>query len=301
MRIGVAATPDVAIPTLDWLLASSHEIICVISQPDRPAGRGREISPSPVSNWALIHGVRLLRPESAGDLIGVIDDLDLVITIGYGVILPKEVLSLPRFGFINLHFSLLPAYRGAAPVQRAIESGDIETGVTVFALDEGMDTGPIYRSRKFTIAEGSRTKEVLMALADIGPLVIEETLSDIALNIAPISQTGQTSNASKISKLDALIDWQLEAEVIVRKIRAFYPAPGAWTKWRGESFKINQAHAVDFPLAPGEISVTSEGVFVGSGGPRSVALVFVVPSGKREMKALEWARGANISQGAAFG
>ena len=287
MRIGVAATPDVAIPTLDWLLASSHEIICVISQPDRPAGRGREISPSPVSNWALIHGVRLLRPESAGDLIGVIDDLDLVITIGYGVILPKEVLSLPRFGFINLHFSLLPAYRGAAPVQRAIESGDIETGVTVFALDEGMDTGPIYRSRKFTIAEGSRTKE--------------ETLSDIALNIAPISQTGQTSNASKISKLDALIDWQLEAEVIVRKIRAFYPAPGAWTKWRGESFKINQAHAVDFPLAPGEISVTSEGVFVGSGGPRSVALVFVVPSGKREMKALEWARGANISQGAAFG
>jgi len=301
MRIGVAATPDVALPTLDWLLTSSHEVCCVISQPDRPAGRGREILPSPVSKWALAHGITLLRPESSEELIGVIDDLDLVITIGYGVILPKAVLRLPCHGFINLHFSLLPAYRGAAPVQRAIENGERETGVSVFALDEGMDTGPIYRSKKIPIEQVWRTEELLVALSHLGPQVIHETLSDIEKNIRPTPQSGQTSTAKKISKLEALIDWNLDAENIVRKVRAFYPAPGAWTKWRGESFKINQAHAVDVPLLPGEITLTIDGVYVGCGDSKSVALVSVVPSGKREMSAQEWARGAKLSAGAAFG
>ena len=301
MRIGVAATPDVALPTLEWLLTSSHEVCCVISQPDRPAGRGRDISPSPVSKWALAHEITLLRPESSEELIGAIDDLDLVITIGYGVILPKAVLILPRYGFINLHFSLLPAYRGAAPVQRAIENGERETGVSVFALDEGMDTGPMYRSRKIAIHEDWRTEEVLEALSHLGPQVIDETLSDISMNVQPVAQSGQTSTAKKISKLEALIDWQLEAEIIVRKVRAFHPAPGAWTKWRGESFKINQAHAVNVPLLPGEITSTNDGVYVGCGKSTSIALVSVVPSGKREMSAQEWARGAKLSIGAAFG
>ena len=127
MRIGVAATPDVAIPTLNWLFESQHEIALVISQPDRPSGRGRELTPSPVTLWAQDRGIELLRPNSPSELIGAIESLDLVLTIGYGVLLPEAILSLPRYGFINLHFSLIPAYRGAAPAQRAIENGESVT------------------------------------------------------------------------------------------------------------------------------------------------------------------------------
>jgi len=301
MRIGVAATPDVALPTLNWLLTSSHELFCVISQPDRPAGRGKQVSPSSVSEWALGHNVRLLRPESSAELIGVIDELDVVITIGYGVILPRTVLVLPRHGFINLHFSLLPAFRGAAPVQRAIENGEVETGVSVFLLDQGMDTGPIYRKEKIVIEKEWRTQEVLSALAILGPRVIDETLNDIALGVEPVAQNGAISYAKKISKTEALIDWHLDAEIIVRKIRAFYPAPGAWTNWRGESFKINQARVADLALTSGEISSANNEIYVGCGGSRSVVLVSVVPSGKREMTAQEWYRGAKLSIGATFG
>jgi methionyl-tRNA formyltransferase len=123
VRIGVAATPDVAIPTLDWLLQSEHELVLVITQPDRPAGRGRVLQQSIVGDWASNHNVRLIKPESSADLVGHIEELDLVVTIGYGVLLPENILSLPKYGFLNLHFSLLPSYRGAAPVQRALENG----------------------------------------------------------------------------------------------------------------------------------------------------------------------------------
>ena len=137
MRLGVAATPDVALPTLDWLIKSEHEVTLVITQPDRPSGRGRLVSPSIIAEWAIAHGIDVIKPESAMELIGKIEDLDLVLTIGYGLILPELILDLPIYGFLNLHFSLLPAYRGAAPVQRALESGELHTGVTVFKLDKG--------------------------------------------------------------------------------------------------------------------------------------------------------------------
>ena len=144
MRLGVAATPEVAIPTLDWLLASKHTIELIITQPDKPAGRGRLLTQSPVADWAEPHHIKLAKPSHSTELNGVIDDLDCVITIGYGVLLPQEVLDLPRHGFLNLHFSLLPQYRGAAPAQYALLHGAVKTGVTVFQLDKGMDTGPIF-------------------------------------------------------------------------------------------------------------------------------------------------------------
>ena len=144
MRLGVAATPWVALPTLDWLSSSEHELALVITQPDRPAGRGRSVRKSAVGEWAHAHNVPVVKPELSLDLLRELDGLDLVITIGYGVILPIAVLSIPRFGFINLHFSLLPAWRGAAPVARAILNGNTTSGVSVFQLDAGMDTGPIF-------------------------------------------------------------------------------------------------------------------------------------------------------------
>ena len=179
MRIGVAATPDAAIPVLEWLLTSHHELAFIISQPDRPAGRGREVLSTSVSHWALAHGIPLMQPEKSQELIGVIDALDLVVTVGYGVLLPEHILMLPRYGFINLHFSLLPKYRGAAPAQRAIENGESVTGVTVFALDRGMDTGPIYRTKEITIDPQWRTQELLIFLSELGPEVVEGALIDI--------------------------------------------------------------------------------------------------------------------------
>ncbi len=301
MRIGVAATPSVALPVLNWLASSSHEIACVITQPDRPSGRGQEISASPVAKWAIENGTDLLRPESPHDLVGHVEDLDCVITIGYGVLLPEEILTLPRQGFLNLHFSLLPAYRGAAPVQRAIENGETITGVTVFALDKGMDTGPIYTSAQLAIDPTWRTGELMEALAQMGPLVVESALAAIANGVSPQKQVGISSAAPKISKKEAEINWSLSADEILRKVRAFYPAPGAWSAWDGAGFKITRAKISEGKLSIGEIAIIDGDVVVGCGSTTALSLLTVVPAGKKEMKAEDWARGARLSPGAHFG
>lgn len=303
MRIGVAATPDVAIPTLEWLITSEHQLERVITQPDRPAGRGRELSQSPVSSWALNHGIDTIKPQSPSELVGVIDTLDVVITIGYGILLPEEILTLPRNGFLNLHFSLLPAYRGAAPVQRAIENGETVSGVTVFKLDKGMDTGPIYSRKSVDIEPDWRSCEALSHLADLGPEVIESALAAISAGVAPTAQSGTPSMAAKISKADARIDWSATGDNIVNRVRAFYPAPVAWCNWRESSLKITRAvnsHS-DIFLAPGHIHCREKSVLVGTGDGTVIELLSLVPAGKKEMSAGDWARGAHISEGESFG
>jgi len=179
VRIGVAATPDVAIPTLNWLLQSEHEIGLIITQPDRPAGRGQVLQQTAVSDWAQGHQIPVVKPGSSQELVGTIEDLDLVLTIGYGVLLPENILSLPKHGFLNLHFSLLPAYRGAAPAQRALHNGETITGVTVFQLDKGMDTGPIFAQQAIDIDPSWRSFELLKHLSDLGPKVVERSFEMI--------------------------------------------------------------------------------------------------------------------------
>ena len=301
MRIGVAATPDVALPTLNALLASSHEIALVISQPDRAAGRGQGVRSSPVSTWAINHKIALIRPESPEELVGVIEDLDCIVTIGYGVLLPEAILKLPRYGFINLHFSLLPAYRGAAPVQRAVENGELITGVTVFELDQGMDTGPVYCSSTISIDPTWRAQELFKELAEIAPDVVEAALKAISLGQRPTPQIGQPSRAPKISKEEAKIDWKQSAEIVLRRIRAFYPAPIAWSTWKGESFRITNARLYTTTAEPGEITIVDGFVTVGCGGSTAIALLSVIPSGKKEMLAIDWARGARLEIGSHFG
>ena len=301
MRIGVAATPDVALPTLNALLASSHEIALVISQPDRAAGRGQEVRSSPVSTWAIKHKIALIRPESPRELIGFIEDLDCIVTIGYGVLLPEAILKLPRYGFINLHFSLLPAYRGAAPVQRAVENGELITGVTVFELDKGMDTGPVYCSSSISIDPTWRARELFNELAEIAPDVVEAALKAISLGQRPTPQIGQASRALKISKEEAKIDWKQSADDVLRRIRAFYPAPIAWSTWKGEGFRVTDARIHTVTVPPGEISIVDGFVTVGCGGNLAITLLSVIPSGKKEMPAIDWARGARLEIGSHFG
>ena len=301
MRIGVAATPDVAIPTLNWLLQSEHEIALVITQPDRPAGRGRILKQTVVADWANDHQILVVKPENPKDLIGKIEELDLVLTIGYGVLLPQNILDLPKNGFLNLHFSLLPAYRGAAPVQRALQNGETVTGVSVFQLDKGMDTGPVFVQQSSTIDPSWRSFELLQHLANLGPDVVNRTLRMIENGSTPSEQVGEPSIAPKIDKAEAKIDFSKEATVISNSIRAFTYEPGAWTVWKGEPFKVCATAITEVHTGkPGEISVSDRSVIVGTGSG-SLELLRVTPSGKREMDAIDWARGAHLTGGEIFG
>jgi len=298
MRIGVAATPDVAIPTLDWLNSSRHELVRVISQPDRPAGRGQSLKPSPVSQWALAAGVDMVRPLTVENLDRAIEDLELLVTIGYGRILPEKSLSLPVFGCINLHFSLLPQYRGAAPVQRALQAGETQTGVTVFKLDAGVDTGPIYSSRVIDIDPMFRSSEVFTQLSIIGVDVVKEAIELICAGSNPHEQVGIASHAGKILKEEAKIAWDLPATLTLNKIRGFYPAPIAWTTFRDQILKITSArlHIPILALKPGEILLSNSVLLIGT-EQGALEIDSLIPAGKKEMSGVEWARGARFESG----
>ena len=301
MRIGVAATPDVAIPTLNWLLQSDHEIALIITQPDRPAGRGQVLQQTVVADWAQGHQIPVIKPESSQELRGTIDDLDLVLTIGYGVLLPESILSLPQHGFLNLHFSLLPAYRGAAPAQRALQNGDLVTGVTVFQLDKGMDTGPIFVQQSINIDPSWRSFELLQHLSLLGPDVVQKSFDMIQNGESSKNQEGLATNAPKISKSEAKIDFTQDSVKIANAIRAFTYEPGAWTLWKGESFKICATKVSNGPSGkPGQISVIDKSVVVATGSG-TLELLRVIPSGKKEMDAIDWVRGARLTGGEIFG
>ena len=301
MRIGVAATPDVAIPTLDWLLQSEHEVSLIITQPDRPAGRGRILQQSVIADWADEHQIEVVKPETPQDLVGKIEELDVVLTIAYGVLLPENILSLPKKGFLNLHFSLLPTYRGAAPAQRALYNGETVTGVTVFQLDKGMDTGPIFAQESITIDPLWRSFELLKQLANLGPDVVKRSFEMIESGKSSSEQVGVPSNAPKISKAEAKINFTQNSEEIANAIRAFTYEPGAWTLWKGEPFKICSTRMAGQPFGDsGEISVVDKSVFV-STGSGALEILRVIPSGKKEMDAIEWAHGARLTGGEIFG
>ena len=295
MRIAVAATPEVAIPTLDALLASKHDLLCVITRPDAPAGRGRAHQSTPVANWAETNDVQLFKPETSQSLGELIKDLDLVVTIGYGLLLPIEILETPKHGFINLHFSLLPRWRGAAPVQRAIEAGDNVTGVTVFQLDAGMDTGPIYVSEQIPLSVSTTADQLFQSLANLGVGPVLKTLDLIERGDTPSPQedVGAT-RAYKLSKEEGLIDWNSDAEVINRKINAFNPDPGAWSNFRGQVIKINRVRVSNESAEAGVLKAVAKSIFIGT-ATSALELLEVTPSGKAQMSATSWANGARLN------
>ena len=297
MQIAVAATPEVALPTLQALLESEHDLVSVITQPDRPAGRGLALKESPVAIWAKDRGISVRKPIDQEELKLAVVDIDLVVTIGFGVIIREEILNLPEHGFINLHFSLLPKWRGAAPVQRAIEAGDQMTGVTVFKLDKGMDTGPIYRQKEIAMPHHATTESLLQELAVVGAPIVLDAISAIEAKEAPVIQSVVgASRADKLSKDEGRIDWLDASLAIERKVRAFYPAPGAWTTFRNEAIKIESAIARETMAGvPGEISLEDKELFV-STSEGSLQILKVKPAGKASMDAISWINGARIEQ-----
>lgn len=297
----MAATPDVAIPTLNWLINSEHQLLSVITQPDRPAGRGRSLKESVVSEWARQNDIACLKPASVTETATLIEGADVLLTIGYGVLLPENLLSIPIHGCLNLHFSLLPRWRGAAPVQRAIEAGDPVSGVTVFQLDPGMDTGPIYSVKRFALDSDITSDELFTELGVLGVEAVEDSLKAIEAGIRPEPQKNDgATRAMKISKEECEIIWSLDAQTISQKIRAFTSLPGAWTKFRGEVVKIDSVTLSDETLEPGLIRVINKELIVGT-GTKALSIGFLTPAGKSRMDAKSWLNGARLSDGELFG
>lgn len=297
----VAATPEVAIPTLEWLLTSEHELVSVITQPDRPAGRGRVLKESAVSQWADDNGVLCVKPQTIQETAIAIDGADVLLTIGYGVLLPESVLTVPRHGCLNLHFSLLPRWRGAAPVQRAIEAGDPISGVTVFQLDEGMDTGPIFSMKRFALDSDITSDELFTELGLLGVEAVQDSLNAISNGVRPTPQSNVgVTRAKKISKDECEIDWKSEAKEISQKIRAFTSNPGAWTTFRGGVVKIDSVNISDEVLPAGTLHILNNQLFVGTGST-ALAIGYLTPAGKSRMDAKSWLNGARISDGDFFG
>jgi methionyl-tRNA formyltransferase len=302
VRLAVAATPDVAIPTLEFLLSGTNPLLKIFTTEDKPVGRGRTLTPTDVAIWADDHGIECIKVGKALEMAAHLDDIDCVVTVAFGILLPPEILSIPTHGFINLHFSLLPAWRGAAPVQRAIENGDDELGISVFSLDKGMDTGPIYRQSSFLRDASMRSKEALDFLGEQGVALIAHALEDISKGVTPTEQsTDGISLARKLSKAEALIDWKLPSVVIDRKVAAFYPNPIAFSEFRSEIVKITRSRIpddllVDPSLKPGEWMIEKDRVLIGT-GDQPLEIVQIIPQGKSEMSATDWARGTRINPG----
>jgi len=299
VRLAVAATPGVAIPTLEALLESDHELVRIFTRSDAVTGRGQNMRESEVAAWARVHEIEVVKTVSANDLEGHLKDLDCVLTIAYGFILPLQFISTPRYGFINLHFSSLPQWRGAAPVQRAIEAGDDYLGVTVFALDAGMDTGPIYVNEKVLRNPLWRTSEALTELATVGSTAVLATLDLIENGTIPLPQSDTgVSRAAKLHKDEAVIDWSQPAAQLRNKIAAFYPNPIAFTIFRGAPLKLVSCAlaAADLDLKPGEIHLSKAGLFIGT-GEGNIEIQRVIPAGKGEMIGADWARGIQLIQG----
>jgi len=302
MRIVFAGTPEPALPSLQRLIDSPHhEVVAVLTRPNAAAGRRGKPAPSPVARLAIDAGIPLLRPgrpnspEFVAELAALAPDCCAV--VAYGELLSEELLAVPRHGWINLHFSLLPAWRGAAPVQAAIAAGDTVTGATTFLIEPALDSGPVYGVVTETIRPTDTAGELLDRLADCGSGLLVSTLdaiADGALTPVPQSPDG-VSLAPKITVEQARIRWELPAHAVDRRIRAVTPAPGAWTMVGDVRVKIGPV-TVDAGaqgLAPGEFAVDRTGVRVGT-ATQPVLLGQVQPPGKKPMAALDWTRGARL-------
>ncbi|MGI9197605.1 MAG: methionyl-tRNA formyltransferase [Candidatus Nanopelagicales bacterium] len=306
MRLLFAGTPEVAVRSLQALVDSSHEVCAVLTRPDAAAGRGRRVSRSPVARRADELGIPVLTPASPRDpdFLSSLRALepDCGPIVAYGAILPSEALGVPAYGWVNLHFSLLPAWRGAAPVQHAILHGDAITGATTFLLEEGLDTGPVFDRVEEPISAHDTSGDLLDRLAHAGATLLVRTMDAIAAGgISPVPQSSQgASYAPKIDVERARIAWDGPAESVDRLVRACTPAPGAWTTFRGERVKLGPVRIADAGgLAPGEIAAAKSEVTVGT-GTASVRLGEVRPEGRRPMPAADWARGLRPASGEGF-
>ena len=296
MRLVLAGTPSVAIPSFEALLASDHEVTAVVTRPDAARGRSKRLVPSEVGQWAADHGIPALKPMHPRDpeFVAALTELapDACPVVAYGALVPQHVLDIPRYGWVNLHFSLLPRWRGAAPVQRAVMAGDGVTGATTFRLVRELDAGPVYGTTEMALTGTETAGEVLDALAHAGARLLLDTVDSLETT-EPAEQDDEAAVtlAPKITVEEARIDWTRQADEIDRLVRGCSPEPMAWTTIGDERFKVALGRPTEEAgLAPGEVRVEKRRVLVGT-GTTALELVRVQPQGKKEMAGADWGRG----------
>jgi methionyl-tRNA formyltransferase len=308
VRIAYAGTPEFAVPALTALLGSPHSVVGVLTQPDRPKGRGRQLASSPVKQAALDHGIPVSQPQSLKDESSRADLLawrpDALVVVAYGLILPQAVLDLPRSGCFNIHASLLPRWRGAAPIQRAVMAGDRETGITIMRMTAGLDTGPILLQETVPITPADTAASLHDSLSQLGARALLRALEGVengSLASRPQPADGVTY-AAKLDKSEAAIDWTRSAEEIARKVRAFDPWPIAETHLGGEQLRIYKVLPTPEPelptgaaTAPGTITVNRDGGVLVACGAGALTLVEVQRAGRRPISARDWANTSALS------
>ncbi|MET9779784.1 methionyl-tRNA formyltransferase [Nocardiopsis alba] len=305
MKLVFAGTPEVAVPSLRALIDSDHEVAAVVTRPDARSGRGRKVSASPVAELAESEGIEVLKPAKAGDP-GFLERLreiapDCCPVVAYGALLPQSALDIPEHGWVNLHFSLLPAWRGAAPVQHALLHGDDVTGASTFRIVKELDAGPVFGTLAETVRPTDTSGELLGRLAESGAGLLLRTIDGIASGeLSPVPQPeADVSYASKLTPLDAELDFTAPARRVDRVARACTPAPGAWTTFRGTRLKVGPVRPItdaDRPeLEPGRLHVDKKRVLVGT-STHPVELGTVQPQGKKAMAAVDWARGTRPTE-----
>jgi methionyl-tRNA formyltransferase len=305
MRVVFAGTPEVAVPSLNAIAASRHELVGVVTRPDAAQGRSKRLVPSPVAQRAEELGVPVLKPEHPrepefqAELKAL--EPDCCPVVAYGAMLPQSALDIPRHGWVNLHFSLLPAYRGAAPVQRAVWAGEEISGATTFRIVKAMDAGPVFGTMTQALAPDETSGSLFEKLTEGGARLLVSTLDGIEDGSLEAREqpTEGVTYADKITVEDAQIDWTQNAVAIDRQIRACTPAPGAWTLLDGERFKVGPVTMAEDAVAPGELVVRKNEVLVGT-GTTAVRLGRVKAFGKKEMPAADWARGVRLESGVTF-
>jgi methionyl-tRNA formyltransferase len=304
VRIVFAGTPEPALPSLRRLIESPHhDVVAVLTRPDAAKGRHGKPSPSPVAQLALEHDIPVLRPSrpNSDEFIAELTELapDACGVVAYGALLSERLLGVPTNGWINLHFSLLPAWRGAAPVQAAIAAGDAVTGATTFQIELALDSGPVYGVVTETIRPTDTAGDLLERLSISGAALLETTLDGIADgSLAAVPQPAEgVTVAPKVTVEDARVRWDLPAHVVDRRIRAVTPNPGAWTMIGGLRVKVGPITIEESSnsLAPGAIRIEKKGVHVGTGS-HPVLLGQIQPPGKKAMNAADWARGARLDE-----
>jgi methionyl-tRNA formyltransferase len=309
MRLIFMGTPNAAVPTLRRCLEDGHEVVSVWTQPDRPAGRGKHLTQSPVKKFAESHGLTIQQPakiknDEASNLFSSIN-ADAAIVVAYGRILPTAFLRAPRFGCLNVHFSLLPMYRGAAPVNWAIVRGENETGVTTMEIDEGLDTGPILLQRATTIGSDETATGLIERLASIGAELMSETLHNLN-EIKPRRQDDEKASlAPLLRREDGLIDWSMDAFQIEKRVRGFQPWPNAFTSFRGERLVVSRARAerIDGNSATFGTIITAHGddLSIVCGGETVLQVIEATPEARRRMKVRDFVNGLHIRPGEKLG
>jgi methionyl-tRNA formyltransferase len=300
VRVVFAGTPEVAVTALKAVVASGHELVAVVTRPDAPAGRGRKLVASPVAQYAEeLGGIEILKPVKPSDpaFLERLREIapDCCPVVAYGGLLPQAALDIPEHGWINLHFSVLPAWRGAAPVQHAIIAGDDVTGASTFRIVKALDAGPVYGVLTERIGPKDTAGELLTRLSVSGAKLLVDTLDGIEAGVLEAREQPAegVTIAPKLTVEDAELDLTAPAQRVDRLVRGCNPSPGAWTTFRGERLKVLEVNPLDEELKPGEIRATKSSVTVGTGS-KALELVTVQPQGKKPMAAADWARGVRI-------